>query len=75
MIEVRVPPDGRAYIDGHEMECRAGVYRFAPKDPLYPTVPYIHNIYVERFAEDGTVRARTVTIYMRMGRLTLLTFE
>jgi hypothetical protein len=74
-IEVRVPPDARAYLDGKEMECHAGVYRYVPKEALYPWVPYVHNITVERFTEDGGVLARTITIYMRPGRMTLLTFE
>lgn len=77
-IEVQAPPGSRVYMDGKEIEFHAkeGVFRHKPKDPLLPDVAYIREVRVESPTGDGVTEiARTVTVYMRLGRITVLTFE
>lgn len=77
-LAVVAPPGSRVYMDGKEIEFHAkeGVFRHKPKDPLWPDVAYIREVRVESPTGDGVTEiARTVTVYMRLGRVTVLTFE
>jgi hypothetical protein len=64
----------RIYIDGEELEYIDEMYQMEPARPLLPGVPYMHTIRVEGFDGDGREIARTVVVYLRMGRVTELTF-
>jgi hypothetical protein len=64
----------RIYIDGEELECIDEMYQMAPPKPLLPGVPYMHTIRVEGFDDEGRQIARTIVVYLRMGRVTELTF-
>lgn len=77
-LAVVAPQGSRVYMDGKEVEYheKEGVFRHKPKDPLWPDVAYIREVRVESPSGDGTTEiARTVTVYMRLGRVTVLTFE
>lgn len=74
-IEVRVPPLSRVFIDDEEIQCKEGKYRFAPTDPLIPGNPYAYRVRVESQNELGMLVVRAVTVYLRLGRITVLTFE
>jgi len=64
----------RIYIDGEELEYIDEMYQMEPARPLLPGVPYMHTIRVEGFDDDGREIARTIVVYLRMGRVTELTF-
>ena len=64
----------RIYIDGEELEYIDEMYQMEPARPLLPGVPYMHTIRVEGFDDDGREIARTIVVYLRMGRITELTF-
>ena len=64
----------RIYIDGEELEYIDEMYQMEPAKPLLPGVPYMHTIRVEGFDDDGREIARTIVVYLRMGRVTELTF-
>lgn len=64
----------RIYIDGEELEYIDEMYQMEPVRPLLPGVPYMHTIRVEGFDDDGREIARTIVVYLRMGRVTELTF-
>jgi hypothetical protein len=72
VIYTRQP--ARIYIDGEELEYIDEMYQMEPAKPLLPGVPYMHTIRVEGFDDDGREIARTVVVYLRMGRVTELTF-
>lgn len=74
-IEVRVPAMSRVYIDDEEIQPREGKYRFAPDHGLIPGTPYVYRVRVETQNELGMVSVRAVSVYLRMGRITVLTFE
>lgn len=73
-LEIHVDLPARIYIDGEELEPVDGKYRVEPEQPLIPGVPYMHSVRVESFDEGGQEIARTITVYLRMGRVTELTF-
>jgi hypothetical protein len=64
----------RIYIDGEELEYIDEMYQMEPARPLLPGVPYMHTIRVEGFDDSGREIARTIVVYLRMGRVTELTF-
>ena len=64
----------RIYIDGDELEYIDEMYQMEPPIPLLPGVPYMHTIRVESFDDEGREIARTIVVYLRMGRITELTF-
>lgn len=64
----------RVYIDGEELEYIDEMYQREPPLPLLPGVPYMHTIRVEGFDDEGREIARTVVVYLRIGRVTELTF-
>ncbi len=74
-LAIYPPANSRVYLDGAELAPQKGLYVHAPKLPLLPGVPYAHDVRVESLAESGATNARTVTVYLRMGRLTELTFQ
>jgi hypothetical protein len=64
----------RIYIDGEELEFIDERYQMEPAKPLLPGVPYMHTIRVEGFDDEGREIARTIVVYLRIGRVTELTF-
>jgi hypothetical protein len=74
-LEVHTCQPARATIDGHEIPCEQGVFRWEPELPLLPGIAEMHDVRVETLAADGSWRARTVVVYLRMGLITELTFE
>lgn len=73
-LEIKVVSPARIYVDGEELDPVDGKYRLEPELPLWPGVPYMHSVRVESVDESGQEIARTVTVYLRMGRVTELTF-
>jgi hypothetical protein len=74
-IEFRVPPMSRVFVDDVEIQCKEGKYRYAPESPLIPGNAYPMRVRVETQTEFGMVAVRAITVYLRMGRITVLTFE
>jgi len=72
VIYTRQP--ARIYVDGEELECIDELYQLEPPKPLIPGVPYMHTIRVEGFDDEGRQIARTIVVYLRIGRVTELTF-
>ncbi len=64
----------RVYIDGEELEFIDEMFQMEPDKPLVPGVPYMHTIRVEGFDDNGREIARTIVVYLRIGRVTELTF-
>lgn len=74
MLDIHIPPDARLFIDGNEVAAFDGFFRYDSKKQLIPGVAYIHEIRVERLVGGFPVAVREVDVYLRMGRLTELTF-
>lgn len=74
-LEVRVPPTARVFVDDEEIQCKEGKYRYAPDTPLIPGNAYALRVRVETQNEFGMLVVRAVTVYLRLGRITVLTFE
>jgi hypothetical protein len=72
VIYTRQP--ARIYVDGNELECIDEMYQLEPPKPLIPGVPYMHTVRVEGFDDEGREIARTIVVYLRIGRVTELTF-
>jgi hypothetical protein len=74
-LEIHAPATARVYLDGKELECSNGFYRFEHDKALIPGAVYMHDVRVESRDAAGHVAARTVSVYLRMGRVTELTFH
>lgn len=74
MLDIHVPADALLYVDDQHVPTQDGFYRFDSKLPLIPGVEYVHEVRVERIANGQVVAVREVDVWLRMGRLTELTF-
>jgi hypothetical protein len=73
-LDVLTRGPSRIYVDGEQLEAVDGLFRVEPVMPLIPGVPYMHNVRVEGFDDQGREIARTIVVYLRFGRVTELTF-
>lgn len=74
-LEIIAPSMARIFVDGKELECNNGFYRFEHEKELIPGNPYMHDVRVEGHDGTGNFSARTVSVYLRLGRVTELTFH
>jgi hypothetical protein len=74
-LEIFAPAGARVFVDEEELFCDQGAYHAEPEKPLIPGYPEVRDVRIEAYDAMGNFQERTVTVYLRMGRLTQLFFE